>query len=163
MDLLFTLTLNFAVNISSLNYFIAYGRGSSAELFYQRGFIELLLFEDLCYEQYHLPVENKTVFTYNWDNRTIDGEKMTRYGGNCNITSFDYNDVLYNETCTDGIYDQNNGYDLKYFICFLIPLLLLARSDTIYKAIKRVRGRINLEIEEVYETVVEDLNLNSQV
>ena len=163
MNFLVALTLNFAVNISNDSYFIILGNRTSAKLYRDGGYIELLLLENQCYEQYHLPVENKTVFTYNWINRTIDGEKMTRYGGNCNITSFDYNDVLYNETCTDRMYDQNNGYDLKYFICFLIPLLLLARSDTIYKAVRRVHDRINLEIEEVYETVVEDLYLNSQV
>ena len=83
-----------------------------------------------------------------------------RYAGNCNITRFDYNSGIYNETCHIEVLQQSNGYDnLEYFICFLIPLLLLARSDTIYNVIKRLHNRLNLEIEQVYTSVAEDINI----
>ena len=64
MNLLFAVTLNFAVNISNESYFIILGNRTSAKLYRDGGYIELLLLENQCYEQYHLPVENKTVFTY---------------------------------------------------------------------------------------------------
>ena len=110
----------------------------------------------LCTVSYPRAVGDKTTFSYNWMNKSVDGTRLIRYAGNCNITSFDYNSVIYNETCPAILYNKKSGYNLEYFICFLIPMLLLTRSDTIYKVIRRLHNRLNLEIEQVFE---EDINV----
>ena len=158
MNFLFAVTLNFAVNIPNDSYFIILGNRTSAKLYRDGSYIELLLLENQCYEQFHIPVGDKTTFSYNWMNKSVDGNRLIRYAGNCNITSFDYNSVIYNETCPAVLYNKKSEYNLEYFICFLIPILLLTRSDTIYKAIRRLHNRLNLEIEQVFESVAEDIN-----
>ena len=160
MNFLVALTLNFAVNIPNNSYFIILRNRTSVKLYRNGGYIELLLLENECYEQFHIPVGNKTSFSYDWMDNSVDGVGLMRYAGNCNITRFDYNSGIYNETCHIEVLQQRNGYDnLEYFICFLIPLLLLARSDTIYNVIKRLHNRLNLEIEQVYASVAEDINI----
>ena len=160
MNFLFAVTLNFAVNIPNDSYFIILGNRTSAKLYHDSGYIELLLLENECYEQFHIPVGDKITFSYNWMNKSVDGIRLRRYAGNCNITSFDYNSIKYNETCTGGaLYNQKSGYNLEYFICFLIPLLLLMRSDTIYNVIRRLHNHLNSEIEQVFESVAEDINI----
>ena len=153
--------LNFAVNIPSDSYFITLGNRTSAKLYRDGDYIELLLLENECYEQFHILVGNKTTFSYNWMNKSVDGIGLIRYAGNCNITSFDYNNnsAIYNETYPTMLYNQKSGYNLEYFICFLIPLLLLMRSDTIYKVIQRLHNHLNSEIEQAFESVVEDMNI----
>ena len=158
MNFLLALTLNFAVNIPNDSYFVILGNRTSAKLYRDGGYIELLLLENECYEQFHIPVGDRTTFSYNWMNKSVDGIGLIRYAGICNITSFNYNTAIYNETChVDVIYQSNKQNDnLEYFICFLIPLLLLARSDTIYNVIKRLHNHLNLEIEQV----AEDINID---
>ena len=161
MNFLVALTLNFAVSIPNDSYFIIIGNKTSVKLYRDAGYIELLLLENECYEQFHIPVGNKTSFSYNWMDNSVDGVGLLRYAGNCNITSFNYNNAVYNETCHIEVLQQSNGYDnLEYFICFLIPLLLLARSDTIYNVIKRLHNHLHLQMEQVYASVAEDNNID---
>lgn len=156
MNFLFALTLYFTVNIPNDSYFIILGNRTSAKLYRDGRYIELLLLEDECYEQFHILVGDRTSFSYDWWNKSVDGVGLSRYAGNCNITSFDYNGVTYNDTCPQLIH-QNNGYNLEYFICFLIPTLLLARSDTIYNAVKRLHNHLNLEIDQIHESTTDDI------
>ena len=93
MNFLFAVTLNFAVNIPNDSYFIILGNRTSAKLYHDSGYIELLLLENECYEQFHIPVGDKITFSYNWMNKSVDGIRLRRYAGNCNITSFDYNSI----------------------------------------------------------------------
>ena len=161
MNLLLALTLNFAVNIPNDSYFIALRNRSSAKLYREGEYIELLLLENECYERFRIPIENKTSFSYNWAENSVDGIQLIRYDGNCNISKFDYGNVIFNETCFDreGIYQSTSStYDnIEYFICFLIPLLLLARSDNIYKLMNRLRNRMMLGVENAFVPVAEDI------
>ena len=162
MSLLLALTLNFAVNIPNDSYFIALRNRSSAKLHRVGEYIELLLLENECYERFRIPIENKTSFSYNWTENSVDGIQLIRYDGNCNISKFDYGNVIFNETCSDRevLYQSTSStYDnIEYFICFLIPLLLLARSDNIYKLIQnRLRNRMMLGVENAFVPVAEDI------
>ena len=160
MNLLFTFMLNFAVDIPNDSYFIILGNRSSARLYRDGGYIELILLEDTCYEQFHIPVGDKTSFSYNWVNKSVDGIGLTRYEGNCNISSFDYDGDIYHETCREAI-QQQEEYNIEYFVCFLIPILLLSRSDTLYNFIKRFHNHlhrsentVNNSDDDPYETMV---------
>jgi len=121
------------------------GNGTSANLYKKDGYIELLLLENECYEQFRMPIGNKTSFEYNWVNKSIDGDMMTRYAGNCNITSFEFDGSIYNKTCEEyshALYQKDHErIDLEYFICFLIPIILLSRSDLIFNAIRKLQSR----------------------
>ena len=161
MSLLLALTLNFAVNIPNDSYFIALRNGSSAKLYREGEYIELLLLENECFERFRIPIENKTSFSYNWTENSVDGTQLIRYDGNCNISKFDYGNVIFNETCSDRevLYQSTSStYDnIEYFICFVIPLLLLARSDNIYKLMNRLRNRMMLGVENAFVPVAEDI------
>ena len=150
MSFLLGLTLNFALNVSSINYFMAMGNGSSVELYYDNGFIELLLFDKECYEQFHITAPNKTSFTYNWKDKTVDGEPMERYGGNCSITEFDIgNVVIVNREVLNSIEDS---FDYEYLLFLIIPMLLIARSDTIYNRFRSMQlAKVNEPVE--YQTL----------
>ena len=142
MTFLLGLTLNFALNVSSINYFMATGNGSSVELYYDNGFIELLLFDKKCYEQFHINAPNNDSFTYNWKEKTVDGYPMERYGGNCNITEFDIGDeIIVNQEVLNSIKDS---FDYEYLFFLIIPMLLIARSDTIYNRFRSMQlGKVN--------------------
>ena len=146
-SLQFVFTLSFLIAVPDSSYFIVMGNGTSANLYKKDGYIELLLLENECYEQFRMPIGNKTSFEYNWVNKSIDGDMMTRYAGNCNITSFEFDGSIYNKAC--GEYSQpvihqedREIIDLEYFICFLIPILLLSRSDLIFNAIRKLQSRV---------------------
>ena len=143
-SLQFVFTLNFLIAVPYNSYFIIMGNGTSANLYKKDGYIELLLLENECYEQFHMPIGNKTSFEYNWVNKSIDGVTMTRYAGNCNITSFDYDGAVYNQACKEYsrevLHQKDERIDLKYFICFLIPILLLSRSDILINAIRKLKN-----------------------
>ena len=136
MTFLLGLTLNFALNVSSINYFMAKENDSSIELYYDNGFIELLLFDKECYEQFHIAAPNKTNFTYNWNDKTVDGYPMERYDGNCNITEFDIEEAMI--VSKEVLNSIEDSFDYEYLFFLIIPMLLIARSDTIYN---RFRSR----------------------
>ena len=140
----FVFTLNFLIAIPYNSYFIIMGNGTSANIYRKDGYIELLLLENECYEQLHMPIGNKTSFEYNWANKSVDGDVMVRYAGNCNITSFDYDGAIYNKACKEysraASHQKYGIIDLEYFICCLIPILLLSRSDILINAIKKLKN-----------------------
>ena len=143
MCFLLGLTLNFALNVSSINYFMAMENGSSVELFYDNGFVELLLFDKECYEQFHISAPNKTSFTYNWKEKTVDGFPMERYGGNCNISEFDIEEaMIVSQEVLNSIEDS---FDYEYLFFLIIPMLFIARSDTIYN---KFRSRQHTKVNE---------------
>ena len=159
-SLQFVLTISFLIAVPDKSYFIVMGNGTSANLFKKDGYIELLLLENECYEQFHMPVGNKTSFEYDWTKKTIDGVMMTRYAGNCNITIFDFEGPIYNKSCHEASLTSHRGkyerIDLEYFICFLIPILLLSRSDLIFNAIRKFQSRtsqINYDDDASYVTM----------
>ena len=139
----FVFTINFLIAVPNNSYFIIMGNRTSANLYRKDGYIELLLIEKECYEKFHTPIGSMTSFEYNWMNKSIDGAAMTRYEGNCNITSFDFEGAAYNKACMEYSHetlDQKfERIDLEYFICFLIPILLLSRADILINAIKKSR------------------------
>ena len=143
-SLQFVFTLNFLITVPYNSYFIIVGNGTSANLYRKDGYIELLLLENECYELFHMPIGNMTSFEYNWMNKSIDGVAMIRYAGNCDITSFDYNGVVYNKACMEYsrevLHQKDERIDLEYFICFLIPIILLSRSDLLINAIKKLKN-----------------------
>jgi len=143
-SLQFVFTLNFLITVPYNSYFIIMGNGTSANLYRKDGYIELLLLENECYEQFHMPIGNITSFEYNWVNKSIDGVAMTRYAGNCNITSFDYDEAIYNKACKEysheALNQKHERIDLEYFICFLIPILLISRSDILINAIRKLKN-----------------------
>jgi hypothetical protein len=149
-SLQFVFTLNFIIAVPYNSYFIIMGNGTSANLYKKDGYIELLLLENECYEQFHMPIGNKTSFEYNWVNKSIDGVTMTRYAGNCNITSFDYDGAVYNQACREYSHEtiisqKDERIDLEYFICFLIPILLISRSDILINAIRKLKNAAAIE------------------
>ena len=156
--MLLALTLSFVVNIPNDSYFIALRNKSSAKLYRNGSNIELLLLENKCFEKFHIPLGNKTSFIYNLTNNSVDGVQLVRYDGNCIITQFDYNNVLFNETCPTEhevlFKNSSSTYDnIEYFICVLIPLLLLARSDNLYMLMSKLRHRILAQMENTLDGI----------